>query len=194
MVDLRGEMILPKEWALRGLELDLAYNLTPFRDCPNGGNTLQSQRLGQFKHVPDKPGHYAFDFGEVLEGTHFLTLRPSGGGQYLEARMPFLLSPDAKDDLKFEIPEPALLTVHLVDSKTRKTIEGAYVMWQQVSGVCLQNIFPASGVESGVKIYRDLVPLGDITYCVTAEGYEYLEVAIKVVDGANEHTLELTPK
>ncbi len=116
---LAGHMILPQEWNLDRFTVNLFF----IGMSLSGEHDHYSLSETDFKLVEGSPEMYAFDLGEIQTGKYAIRLDELAYSDTIELNM------GGRTDVRFEVPPPVTISVHVRDATTGQAAPTKRLSW-----------------------------------------------------------------
>lgn len=181
-VPMGGRLIVPTAWGKQDVLMTARLLGTPL-----GGQSAHiSMPTREMEPVEGQPGTWAWHLPAVQPGRWELGVHRPSFSITIE------VGPQGRDDLLLELPEPGRVSLRVVDADSGRPADIESVSWYPerppgVTGGTLESVRRDPDAER----FEFLAPQGEIVLHVWADGYEFVEQAIRVVPGLNEHVMQM---
>ncbi|MFO0983530.1 MAG: hypothetical protein U1E76_17665 [Planctomycetota bacterium] len=160
-VPMSGTLFVPLAWDLDALELSFDAS---------GGDGSRVVNLHDLQAVPGQAGRYRWDLGHLSPMRYTVRCR----GQELAE---IVLEPPGRDDIELTLPEPADVTVELIEAETGR--------------VAPIDEFDSCPRNQATGRFEFRVPAGERWFTLWQKDYELEQERILLRPGANDLTLRV---
>ncbi|MEE8466822.1 MAG: hypothetical protein V3T22_00105, partial [Planctomycetota bacterium] len=185
---LAGNVVVPTEWELSSFWLEAKLN---------GSAVILMERrrrisMQEMEELAGQPPMWSFDFGEIPTGPYALELSGRGELGRIEYSMRITLEPGGLGNVRFELPPPATVVVHLLDAATGQPAEVQSIHWGALGPSARYNsgLTNESPME-GAHHFEFAAPVGAIQVGSFGSGYDTLGEELQIHSGRNEFTFKL---
>jgi hypothetical protein len=132
-------------------------------------------------------GEYGFDLGSMLSGSYMVLVLPC------RYRTSFEIGSDGATDVCIDVPAPADVTVHVLDSQSGNAVAGAELSWAWTTVIGETGTDFARLQADPDGAFRFQVAVGTVALSVFPPGYCQCGVTQVVHSGSNDFVLSLLP-